>query len=923
MKRGLGTVSGPQTGQPAADFVPPTPAELAGRFPEMEILELVGRGGMGMVYKARQKRLDRLVALKILLPHIARDEAFAERFAREARAMAMLSHPNIVAVYDFGQAVGHEETLYYFLMEYVDGPTLREVLESGKLAPAEALAIVPQICEALQYAHDHGVVHRDIKPANMLIDRQGRVKIADFGLAKLVGQTPHDFSLTGTGQVMGTPHYMAPEQMEHPQTVDHRADIYSLGVVFYQMLTGELPLGRFAPPSKRVAVDVRLDDVVLRTLEREPELRYQQARQVKTEVETIAGTPSPTPRLGRLRRFGRRVRERVWTRKTVWTLLVAVVVALLVRTFVIEVFWTVGDSVSPEIPQGSYAMVFKLVRSYRPGDIIVYREEGRALLARVAAAGPTPQGLLVERSRQTPRYVPAAAVAGRVILNTRPFEDKKTPPASVAPASEGQSAKPAAGPTRDQMLVEDQALLLLAAIRDKDDAALRRMSTDLLPGWRKALPQFAFELRERVRAKTGKPLSLTPTESLVEGRLAVVKCTGPKGLEGVYLVLYFVNTDQGWRNWMLRNGPPSKPLADFLKEKPPASNSEPSASASGFGLDLQAAKRAWAANELPELKATVRYVGPTITVPATPDGCLLELDGSVWMLRQLTPAGPQTMELSPGKTLKYSFRFQRDEDRRGLHLRFDTPAAAFHLEAFDPKTETIQLAKRFVLAPGTHVLRMGGRLFKSATGPGITLWSNPVTIEIGAEPRVAILEFRIVPNPPQAGRKPAYPEFAGDTKQPFAEAAVKELAQKGPAAAQLPGRPFAWFEVAASARAPGILTGDYHGKRYALLCNQPPYAVPAAAEGPNAWGVKDVSAGKHEQAYQGLNLELDRRGGELLRDLTAANRGNWLAVLLNGRVLWTSMIATPLGDRLGVTLTPDQVAEVVGVFQTAIAEEKQ
>jgi tRNA A-37 threonylcarbamoyl transferase component Bud32 len=817
MKRGLGTVSGPQTGQPAADFVPPTPAELAGRFPEMEILALVGRGGMGMVYKARQKRLERLVALKILLPHIARDEAFAERFAREARALAMLSHPNVVAVYDFGQAVGGEEPLYYFVMEYVDGPTLGEVLESGKLAPAEALAIVPQICEALQYAHDHGVVHRDIKPANMLIDRQGRVKIADFGLAKLVGQTPHDFSLTGTGQVMGTPHYMAPEQMEHPQTVDHRADIYSLGVVFYQMLTGELPLGRFAPPSKRVAVDVRLDDVVLRTLEREPELRYQQARQVKTEVETIAGTPSPTPRLGRLRRFGRRVRERVWTRKTVWTLLVAVVVALLVRTFVIEVFWTVGDSVSPEIPQGSYAMVFKLVRSYRPGDIIVYREEGRALLARVAAAGPTPQGLLVERSRQTPRYVPAAAVAGRVILNTRPFEDKKTPPASVAPASEGQSAKPAAGPTRYAVRLEGQGVIL----------------------------------------------------------------SGPRGRE-----------------------------AD--------------ASASGFGLDLQAAKRAWAANELPELKATVRYVGPTITVPATPDGCLLELDGSVWMLRQLTPAGPQTMELSPGKTLKYSFRFQRDEDRRGLHLRFDTPAAAFHLEAFEPKTETIQLAKRFVLAPGTHVLRMGGRLFKSATGPGITLWSNPVTIEIGAEPRVAILEFRIVPNPPQAGRKPAYPEFAGDTKQPFAEAAVKELAQKGPAAAQLPGRPFAWFEVAASARAPGILTGDYHGKRYALLCNQPPYAVLAASEGPNAWGVKDVSADKREQtSYQGLNLELDRRGGELLRDITAANRGNWLAVLLNGRVLWTSMIASPLGDRLGVTLTPDQVAEVVGVFQTAIAGEKQ
>lgn len=292
LKRGLATETADTSVSASVDdFVPPTPAELAAHFPDLEILEFVGRGGMGMVYKARQRQLDRLVALKILLPRIARDQAFADRFAREARAMAMLSHANIVAVYDFGQTAGTEAgaemPLYWFLMEYVDGLTLRDLLQQGKLAPREALAIVPQICEALQYAHDSGLVHRDIKPANILLDKRGRVKIADFGLAKLVGRPARDVSLTGTGQVMGTPHYMAPEQIEHPQEVDHRADIYSLGVVFYQMLTGELPLGRFAPPSKKVAVDVRLDEVVLRALEREPELRYQRASQVKTEVETI------------------------------------------------------------------------------------------------------------------------------------------------------------------------------------------------------------------------------------------------------------------------------------------------------------------------------------------------------------------------------------------------------------------------------------------------------------------------------------------------------------------------------------------------------------------------------------------------------------------------------------------------------------
>ncbi|MEN6451309.1 MAG: serine/threonine-protein kinase [Thermoguttaceae bacterium] len=175
---------------PDADFVPPTPVELAPLFPDLEILEMIGRGGMGVVYKARQKQLDRLVAFKILAPKVASDPAFAERFQREARAMAMLNHPHIVAVYDFGQTRGPLSTLplYYFLMEYVDGLSLRQLLDAGRLAPEEALAIVPQICDALQYAHDHGVVHRDIKPENVLLNKEGRVKIADFGIAKLVGR---------------------------------------------------------------------------------------------------------------------------------------------------------------------------------------------------------------------------------------------------------------------------------------------------------------------------------------------------------------------------------------------------------------------------------------------------------------------------------------------------------------------------------------------------------------------------------------------------------------------------------------------------------------------------------------------------------------------------------------------------------------
>ncbi len=251
---------------------------------------------MAAVYLARQRQLGRVVALKILPPEVSADPAFAERFAREARALARLNHPHIVTIHDFGQTDG----LFFLVMEYVDGVNLRQLLQAGRVSPREALAIVPQICDALQYAHDQGIVHRDIKPENILLDRLGWVKVADFGLAKLmgtatepsIGQSPaaRDVSLTDAGQVMGTPHYMAPEQQDHCCT-DHRADIDSLGVVFYELLTGELPGKPIEPPSRKVLIDVRLDEVVLRALEKEPTRRYQTAAEVKTRVANIATTP--------------------------------------------------------------------------------------------------------------------------------------------------------------------------------------------------------------------------------------------------------------------------------------------------------------------------------------------------------------------------------------------------------------------------------------------------------------------------------------------------------------------------------------------------------------------------------------------------------------------------------------------------------
>ena len=268
-------------------FKPPSLQEIAAEFPNLEVIEVAGVGGMGVVYKVMQKELGRVVALKILPSEIASDPSFTARFSQEARALATLSHPNVVHLYDAGES----ENYYFLLMEYVDGINLREAIREGNLKPEEALSIVPQVCEALQFAHSNGIVHRDIKPENILIDKQGVVKVADFGLAKLVDA---DLNLTATQQVMGTLHYMAPEQVRQTSDVDHRADLYSLGVVFYEMLTGQLPLGKFALPSDATSVHPSVDSVVLRTLENEPDQRYQSATEMQSDIASVKWKPVTT-----------------------------------------------------------------------------------------------------------------------------------------------------------------------------------------------------------------------------------------------------------------------------------------------------------------------------------------------------------------------------------------------------------------------------------------------------------------------------------------------------------------------------------------------------------------------------------------------------------------------------------------------------
>lgn len=268
----------------------PPLAELAVEFPAYQLVKFRGRGGMGAVIEARHLDLDRPVAIKLLLPDVEADPDFEERFRREGRILARLDHPRIVRIFDFGRSAGG---WCFLVMELVEGVDMAQLIKQKGFDVSMALRVVVQLSEALQYAHDAGVVHRDIKPSNVLLTRSGQVKVADFGLVKLMDEDASRSDLTTDGQRMGTPHYVAPEQLRGEPDVDHRADIYSLGVLFYELLTGQLPLGVFPPPSAKAGVDTRLDAIVLKAMNERREARYQAASEVGAAVTSVGLKPLP------------------------------------------------------------------------------------------------------------------------------------------------------------------------------------------------------------------------------------------------------------------------------------------------------------------------------------------------------------------------------------------------------------------------------------------------------------------------------------------------------------------------------------------------------------------------------------------------------------------------------------------------------
>ena len=260
---------------------PPSIEELQILIPQLEILSFIGHGGMGTYYQARHAKMDRLTAVKIFRVNPVTDQSIIQKFKLEARAMAGLNHLHIVKIYDFGET----GSFLFLMMEYVQGDTLERLIDSRGFNLPEIVALITQVCDALEHAHGQGVIHRDIRPGNTMLDVNGHVKVGDFGLARLIGEELFRHNLTETNQAMGTMDYVAPEQFDPEKTIDYRADIYSVGMMLYKLLTRTLPYGTFTSPSNLVAgLDPRVDDIVICCLQRNPDNRYQKIQNLRADL---------------------------------------------------------------------------------------------------------------------------------------------------------------------------------------------------------------------------------------------------------------------------------------------------------------------------------------------------------------------------------------------------------------------------------------------------------------------------------------------------------------------------------------------------------------------------------------------------------------------------------------------------------------
>jgi len=255
-----------------------TPEELQSHFTSYDSIQMLAMGGMGAVYRARQVSLDRPVAIKVLTQACSTSPQFRQIFQCEAKVMAKLNHPNLASIYDYGEVNG----MLYIVMQLVEGRSLHDATNGRSVQQHEAAALISKISKALGHAHDSGILHRDIKPANILIDSKVDPVVVDFGLA----HHSHESTMKGK-TVFGTPGYTAPEVLVPPYRADQRADIFSLGVLFHELLTGQLPQKPYLPPSRLANIDIRYDSVVMRAIHPTPDLRYSSTAALSEDLDNI------------------------------------------------------------------------------------------------------------------------------------------------------------------------------------------------------------------------------------------------------------------------------------------------------------------------------------------------------------------------------------------------------------------------------------------------------------------------------------------------------------------------------------------------------------------------------------------------------------------------------------------------------------
>ena len=336
-----------------------------GRF---TVLDLIGRGGMGRIYKVHDNVLGEDVALKTLLPQFLRDKMVVERFFNEARIARKLAHPNIVRVHDIGSAGKG----MYISMEYVQGDSLRGMIEKlppgGRIPLAEVLRIVDELCVALEYAHQY-TIHRDIKPENIMLENGRRVKLMDFGISKLMANT----RMTGASVVMGTPYYMSPEQLRNSHEVDQRADIYSVGVVLYEVLTGNMPTGVPRPASQMLKeIPPAMDEIVARCVDPDPARRFQSAAELRTALKPIMEIIASGKDLERSLAKHRRTRDTrplPWRRIAGATLIAVLIAGMVAGTRATYQYWRASALAAvpaAAAPGDRFGEIELMVNSVRP-----------------------------------------------------------------------------------------------------------------------------------------------------------------------------------------------------------------------------------------------------------------------------------------------------------------------------------------------------------------------------------------------------------------------------------------------------------------------------------------------------------------------------------------------------------------------------